>query len=115
GGQIISYSTHHRIHFLHLEPTRNKQPALFDVRVRKALASGMDRATIADVVSEGTTQLSEILMGPNDPLYPRVQQTISKYPFDRARAFGLLEEAGWVRRGDALINPASRVFTLGVY
>lgn len=113
-GTIVSYPTHHRMHFLQLEPSRNRQPALFDVRVRRALAQGMDRATIADVVSEGTTALSEVLMSPNDALYQRVEQATARYPFDRTRAFAALQDAGWTRVGETLANARGEPFTLDV-
>ena len=113
-GKVVASPTHQRMHFLQFEPSRNKQPALFDVRVRRALAAGMDRAEIASVVSEGTAPISDVLMSPNDPNFARVNQVITKYPFDRTQALAWLQEAGWTRRGDTLVNDRGEPLTLEV-
>jgi peptide/nickel transport system substrate-binding protein len=48
-------------------------------------------------------------------LFNRVQQAITRYPFDRNRALALLGEAGWARTGDGLTNASGQSFPLEIW
>ena len=63
---------------------------------------------------EGTAPAADVLMTLADPLYPRVQQSIAKYPFDATRALALLQDAGWTRRGESLVNASGQPFATDV-
>jgi ABC-type transport system substrate-binding protein len=43
-----------------------------------------------------------------------VERSITRYPFDPIRATALLQEAGWTRAGDGLVNQAGQRFTLDI-
>src|SRR5438309_1497784 len=101
-GQIFVTATHTRYAQIQQDPAKRGNPALLDTRVRRAIVHGIDRESIANVVTSGAAPATEILVAPNDPLYARAQTVIEKYPFDRTRALALLQEAGWTRRGDNL-------------
>jgi peptide/nickel transport system substrate-binding protein len=68
-------------------------PALMDVRVRKAIAMGIDRESINQDLLLGLTQVPasfwDALPYYNDP-------PLENYPYDPAAAAALLDEAGWV-------------------
>lgn len=114
-GQVITTPTwHYNVQIQH-DPVRSKQPALADLRVRRALLHAIDRATIAEAVSEGTSSMVEAMIAPNHPLYVRAQQVIMTYPFDRTRALALLQEAGWARSpSGALANARAESFMLDI-
>lgn len=71
------------------------EPALSDVRVRRALAFGTDRAELIAKVTQGVMMPADSDQPPylwsHDP-------HVTKYPYDVARADALLDAAGW-RRG----------------
>jgi peptide/nickel transport system substrate-binding protein len=107
-GEVITTPTRWRYMQIQFDPERLQQPALLDRRVRQALALSLDRATMAEIVTEGTATLAEVPIGPTDPLFARVDQAIVKHGYDPARATALLQEAGWTRRGDTLVNAAGQ-------
>jgi peptide/nickel transport system substrate-binding protein len=111
-GQIFVTATHTRYAQIQQDPAKRGNPALLDVRVRRAIAHALDREAIASVVTSGAAPATEIPVAPNDPLYARAQQVIAKYPFDRTRAMALLQEAGWTKRSDTLVNASGEPFTL---
>ncbi len=67
-------------------------PALADVRVRRALAYGLDRATLIRKVTHGVA-----IPGDSDqpPFFWAYDPNIARYPYDPKRAEALLDAAGW--------------------
>lgn len=110
GGQVLLTPAVFRQVWIQQHPGRVGQPALLDVRVRRAIAHGIDRASLAEYVSGGASPAGEVLIIPSDPLFPRALQAIARYPFDRDRALALFQEAGWTRRGDVLVNTRGEAF-----
>jgi peptide/nickel transport system substrate-binding protein len=99
--------------WIQYHPARVGNPALRDVRLRRALVHAIDRTSLADVVSGGASPVAETLVAPADPLYPRVQQAIISYPFDRTRALALLAEVGWTRSpAGALVDSRGEQFAI---
>ena len=70
-------------------------PALADVRVRKALAYGTDRAEIIAKVTHGVSMPAD---SDQPPYLWAYDANVTKYPYDVARANALFDAAGW-RRG----------------
>ncbi|MBM2810760.1 MAG: nikA [Chloroflexi bacterium] len=100
---------------IQLDPARTQQPALADLRVRRALVLGLDRATMAGIVTEGTSSVAEVPVSPIDPVFQRVQQAITSHPYDTSRAAALLQEAGWSRSAaGSVINSAGQPFALDI-
>jgi len=68
-------------------------PALLDVKVRQAIAMGIDRVSMNEDLLLGLTQVPasfwDALAYYNDP-------PLENYPYDPAAAAALLDEAGWV-------------------
>lgn len=67
-------------------------PALADRRVREALLSGLDRATLVQTLFAGKQAAADSFVEPLDAGYTA---DVPKHPFDPARAKQLLEDAGW--------------------
>lgn len=89
GRFVIRYNeglTHEQIGFDMLHPI------LSDPRVRRAIAHGIDKETINKQLWGGKHLVSHWLRNPKDPVST---DEIVKYPYDPARAQGMLEEAGW--------------------
>lgn len=114
GGEVIISPTVLRTIRFQNNPSWLEQPAILDVRVRRAIAYALDRETIAESVSLGTSPVAHTFVAPSDPLYPRVQQTIARYPYDVPRAMALLQEAGWTRTRDRLANASNETFALEI-
>jgi peptide/nickel transport system substrate-binding protein len=111
-GRLIDTVAYFLRGHIQFEPARLQQPALLDPRVRRSLAYGIDRMALADAVTGGRSPAPEVPISPTDPLYDRVQQAIAKYSFDRGRALALVEETGWIKRGDTLVSARGEPFTL---
>ena len=67
-------------------------PALEDVRVRRALLHGIDRASISTRLFEGKQPVADTSVHPLDSVYV---DSIRKYAFDPELARTMLDEAGW--------------------
>jgi peptide/nickel transport system substrate-binding protein len=91
-----------------------EQPALLDLRVRRAIVHGIDRESLAEIVTAGLSPATEIFLSPIDPLYARAQPVIAKYSYDPNRSLALLQEAGWSKRGDALVDGGGEPFRLDI-
>ncbi len=113
-GQILSFARGFRFIQIQFDPARSQQPALQDVRVRRAIVSGIDRVALAEAITEGTGGMAEVMVPTTDPLYPRVDRAIAHYPFDPTRAIALLQDAGWTRTTDGLMSQSGQRFMLDI-
>jgi peptide/nickel transport system substrate-binding protein len=114
-GAMAATATYFRNMQVQHDPARTKQLALLDARVRRALVHGLNREAIAEIVTAGASPATDAMAPPTDPLYNRVQQAIAKYPFDRTRALALLQEAGWTKRGDSLVDASGQQFATEIW
>jgi len=76
----------------HVTLNENRFPPFSDVRVRRALAYSVDRATIVNTILEGEVTIAN---GPIQPLSWAYEPNVATYNYDPAKAKSLLEEAGW--------------------
>jgi len=114
-GEIASYPVLFRYAQIQFDPNRNRQPALFDQRVRQAIVQGIDRESIAQLATEGLSPKADVMVSPNDPLFPQVDSAIAKHPYDPNRAAALLRDAGWPQQGQGLANSAGELFSLDIW
>jgi peptide/nickel transport system substrate-binding protein len=70
--------------------------------VRTALHQAIDRATLADVMSAGTSPVPDSYFLPTDPRMPELDRFIVKFQYDPRRAMELLQQAGWNRGSDGV-------------
>src|SRR5581483_9101873 len=113
-GTVIGTPVRFRDSEIQIDAAYLLQRALLDLRVRRAIATGVDRQPLAQVVTPGESDVAEIYLIPTDPLFAKADSVITKYPYDPARAASLLADAGWTRRGDTLVNSAGEPFTLDI-
>ncbi len=74
-------------------------PILKDLRVRQALILATDRETMVKRLFEGKQPVAATWVNPLDPNYTK---DTAAYPFDLAKAKGMLAEAGWKPGGDGI-------------
>ncbi len=87
-------------------------PALLDLRVRKAIAHGIDRAAISEAVFSGQGAMTETLVPDSDPSYAEVDRATEKYPFDLRMAERFMTDAGFSKDRDGmLVNPSGERFS----
>lgn len=79
-------------------------PLLQDVRVRRALAHGINRDAISQQLFEGKQPVSHTYLPPRHPGY---SDAVQKYPYDPARARALLQEAGFTPGSDGILRNAA--------
>jgi peptide/nickel transport system substrate-binding protein len=73
---------------------------LLDVRVRRALAHGIDRDALNEALFSGRGQITHSWVDPQHLIFADVDRAIAKYPYDPRRLEQLLVDAGFRRGGD---------------
>ena len=86
--------------FLQQRPEYVGDPALLDLRVRRALAHTVDRPTLNYGLFNGLGAPTESPVPPNIPFYSEVDRLMTKYPLDLNRASQLMSEAGFTRNAE---------------
>jgi peptide/nickel transport system substrate-binding protein len=77
--------------------------ALLDLRVRRALAHGIDKQGLVDGLYEGEQiPASETIIPPTMAYYAEVERSVVKYAHDPRRTEELLAEAGFRRGSDGI-------------
>jgi ABC-type transport system substrate-binding protein len=71
--------------------------------VRQALYMALDRAAMAQVITEGLSPTADSWIAPSSPLRTSVESAIPQFPFDVAQAQRLLTQVGWVRGADGVL------------
>lgn len=72
-----------------------ENPILKDIKVRKALVTGINRDDLTKALFEGRQEPAVHMVSPIDPWFTRDPKIITVYPYSRRTAQKLLEEAGW--------------------
>lgn len=81
-------------------PDFAKPAGLRDVRVRRALAYGVDKQTLLDEVWGGELTRMDSIFEPTTAYYPTIEQSMTKYLYDPRTAERLMNEAGFAKAAD---------------
>jgi peptide/nickel transport system substrate-binding protein len=90
-----------------LRPEYADPAAILDVRVRRALAHGIDRDAINEGSFNGMGFPSDSFVPPGHPHSDAVQRAMTHYPYDPRRAEALMTEAGFSKDRDGLFASGS--------
>jgi peptide/nickel transport system substrate-binding protein len=94
-GIVHFHSSSTIVNVVQFRPEYQKEPALLDVRVRRALAHGIDKQALQDGLYEGEGEIAETILSADDRYYPEVKSGVARYPFDPRRSEQLMAEAGF--------------------
>jgi peptide/nickel transport system substrate-binding protein len=111
---IVSLKTR-KLYFQFRDGVAGHQRAILDLRVRQALMHAVDRTAMATAIEGALGQVADTAYPRGSPLYPRIDEAIARYPFDRGRAQALLRDAGWTAAADGLVHdPSGRTLDMEV-
>lgn len=79
-------------------------PLLQDLRVRQAIAHGINRTLIVQQIYKGRVVPSHTIFGPN---HPGFTDAVQRYPYDPSRARALLQQAGFAPGPDGVMRNAA--------
>lgn len=114
-GRVMYSPTQRRLGLIQQRPQDQQPKALADVRVRYAVAHGLDHQSRVDVLDGGKGQVAHALTHSGVPWYAEVDRAILKHEHDPRRAQDLMAEAGWTRAADGFfVDSAGNRFTMQV-
>ena len=100
GGTVLAhYNTWRGVNF-QFRPAFVRPEALLDVRVRQALAHGVDRQALNEAIYGGTGFLIDFLVPPVGLWGQAAQRGAATYDYDVRRAEQLMREAGFQKGSD---------------
>ncbi len=86
----------------------NPNPAVVtDLRFRQAMMYGTDRQQLVDSLQGGLGGVGHVLIGPAEPEYPDVKDSVRTYEYDPRRTAQILEAMGYTRGGDGMYRDAA--------
>jgi peptide/nickel transport system substrate-binding protein len=86
----------------------NPSPSIIgDVRFRQALLHGTDRQQLVDSLQGGLGGVGHVLIGPAEPEYPDVKDSVTQYEYDPRRTAAILEGMGYSRGSDGVYRDAA--------
>ena len=112
-GGTVELQLNHVRHLLpQLRPDVASPADLTNVQVRRALMYAMDRAELAEAMLPGEGQPADSITYPTSAIGKATAERVVKYGYDPARAAAMLEEAGWRRGADGMLQKGSDRFQL---
>lgn len=82
-------------------------PILLNPQFRKALITAVDRREMADSLVYGISDVAHSSIGPSEPEYRHIEQSIVRYEYDARRASQMLEALGLRPGGDGMLADAA--------
>jgi peptide/nickel transport system substrate-binding protein len=112
-GVVKFFSSMSRRTDIQVSPARANPEGLMDLRVRRALAHGIDKDAVNQVIQAGLGQTADQLVTPEEDHFADADRVITKYPFDLRRAAQLLAEAGYTKGTDGFyVTPSGSRLTM---
>ena len=115
GGKVQYSPTQRRLGLIQMRPEFQQPKALSDMRVRYAVAHGLDDQSRVDVLDAGKGQVAYTMASPGLPYYAELDRAVLKHTYDPRRAQELMAEAGWTKGADGFfVDAAGSKFTIEV-
>jgi peptide/nickel transport system substrate-binding protein len=89
----------------------NSDPMLSDVRVRQALAHGLDKALVTETVMGDIVEPLDAVLPPSHWAH---NSEVTRYPFDQEQAAELLDQAGWMLGSDGMRSKDGQALELEI-
>jgi peptide/nickel transport system substrate-binding protein len=100
-GRLLYLETAPLAPFVQFRPEYQKSPPLLDLRVRRALAHGIDKDQVSEAIYPGSPSTrAETLISRLEPYYDQVDRALAKYPYDPRQTAMLMGEAGLAKDRD---------------
>ncbi len=103
-GAVLMTPTQWRYTYVQLRPEFSRPGALLDARVRKALASTLDKDGLSEGLFNGQGVLTDTNVPGTSHVFPALDKAIVKYPLDLRRAEQFMGEAGWTKGSDGIFT-----------
>jgi len=100
GGSVLYTPTTLRYTSFQQRPDYVETPALLDVRVRRAVAHGIEADTAVNVLTSGKGVPTDTLTSPRVDYYQQIDRAIEKHEYDPRRTQQLMEEAGFTKSAE---------------
>ncbi len=113
-GKMLRWPNSWRAAFFQLRPAVQNPRSLSDVRIRRALAHGVDREAVNQAVYGGDVLLSDSMIWSGSEYGAAVERGVTTYPYDPRRSEQLMNEAGFARGADGGFANAEGRFTAEV-
>jgi peptide/nickel transport system substrate-binding protein len=104
GGTVLLRPTNLEHILPEFRPEFAKPADILDVRMRRALAHGLNKEDVADAVGVPRELVADSVALPGTPEGDAVAKGLARYPYDPARASALLQEMGWQRGADGMLT-----------
>jgi peptide/nickel transport system substrate-binding protein len=112
-GRLIVFPDNYK--FAEPQKRLSPQPAdLADVRVRRALLYAIDRQALVNTAFEGHGVVADGWVNPSFHRYQAVKDWLVLYPYNARQASALLEEVGWQRGADGILQKQGQRFSLAI-
>jgi peptide/nickel transport system substrate-binding protein len=114
-GRVIYSPTQRRLGLIQMRPEDQQPRALSDVRVRYAVAHGLDHQSRVDALDGGKGQVAYTLTAPGVPYYAEIERAVLKHDYDPRRAEELMAQVGWTKGPNGFfVDGAGTRFTFQV-
>jgi peptide/nickel transport system substrate-binding protein len=106
-GTVVLTPTQGRYTHVQVRPDYANPRSLLDVRVRRALAYGIDKQALNDGLFEGMGLMTSNFIRHNVPYHADIDRAVTKYPYDPRASGQLLADFGYTRGADGTFANAA--------
>lgn len=104
GGAVLMLPTGGRLTKIQFRPELASPRSILDVRVRRALAHGIDRQAINEGVFDGQGVVMDSPVSRAAPYYSEIDRAVAKYPYSPARAEQFMRDAGFSKDSEGYFS-----------
>src|SRR5436309_1034328 len=97
GGVVALAPAAASVEYPQFRPEYQKTPALYDLRVRKALMHSIDKQALHDGLFGGLGTTAHSTGSPEESFFPQLDRVITKYDYDPRKTEAFMNDAGFVK------------------